>query len=62
MQHHRAHYGKLTMSKKRTANTLPCVFLENARQKPHDTFLHGKKYLSCAFRRTHGKCTLPCGI
>jgi hypothetical protein len=36
-------------NKKHTTNTLPCVFPGNARQTPHDIFLHGKPPLSCAF-------------
>jgi hypothetical protein len=36
-------------NKKHTANTLPCVFPGNARQRAHGTFLHGKPPLPCAF-------------
>jgi hypothetical protein len=43
------HLGRMTKNKKRTANILPCVFPRNARQRAHDTFLHGKPPLSCAF-------------
>jgi hypothetical protein len=40
---------RTTKNKKRTANTLPCVFPGNARQRAHVTFLHGKPPLPCAF-------------
>jgi hypothetical protein len=40
---------RMAKNKKRTANTLPCVFPKNARQRAHDTFLHGKPPLPCAF-------------
>jgi hypothetical protein len=47
---------------KRTAKVLPCVFLENARQRAHGSKLHGKDTLPCAFycharapQWTHGK-------
>jgi hypothetical protein len=36
---------------KRTAKALPCVFLENARQRAHGRKLHGKRTLPCAFYR-----------
>jgi hypothetical protein len=42
---------------KRTAKVLPCVFLENARQRAHGSKLHGKRTLSCAFYR-HARQTL----
>jgi hypothetical protein len=36
---------------KHTAKILPCVFLENARQRAHGSKLHGKRTLPCAFYR-----------
>jgi hypothetical protein len=36
---------------KRTAKVLPCIFLQNARQRTHDSKLHGKRTLPCAFYR-----------
>jgi hypothetical protein len=50
-------FGRTAKGKKRTANSLPCVFSENARQRAHGSVLHGKRSLPCAFPHTHGKVT-----
>jgi hypothetical protein len=55
-------------AQKRTANFLPCVFRQGARQRAHGSILHGKAPLPCAtsdnarqtifavrFSKTHGK-------
>jgi hypothetical protein len=49
---------RTTKEKKRPAKSLPCVFPQNARQRPHDTDLHGKQSLSCIYNRTHSNGTL----
>jgi hypothetical protein len=46
--------GCTAMVKKYTAKPLLCVFLKNARQRPHDRFLHGKGPLPCV-KMEHGK-------
>jgi hypothetical protein len=51
---------RTTKVTKRTTKFLLCVFLGNARQRLHDSFLHGKGPLSCSFWRTHGIGSLPC--
>jgi hypothetical protein len=40
---------RTTKARKRTAKALPCVFYRGARQRAHNSFLHGKVLLSCAF-------------
>jgi hypothetical protein len=42
-------FERMTKVKKHTTKPLTCVFLSNARQRPHDSVLHGKGPLSCAF-------------
>jgi hypothetical protein len=44
-------FGRTAKNKKCTTKILPCVFPGNARQKPHDTFLHGNAPLPYAFYR-----------
>jgi hypothetical protein len=57
------HYGKTwhtakcnkctTKGNRRMAKPLPCFFPENARQRAHGRFLHGKGTLPCVFYHTH---------
>jgi hypothetical protein len=42
-------FERTTKVIKRTAKLLPCIFLENARQKAHGSILHGKGPLPCFF-------------
>jgi hypothetical protein len=45
----------------RTVMPLSCVFLENARQRPHDRLLHSKRSLSCVlYRRTRQRGFAVC--
>jgi hypothetical protein len=48
-----------TGNKKRTANTLPCVFPGNARQRAHDTFFTVNRLCRALFIKTHDN-PLPC--